>query len=1372
MTSTPSQPHHGLLVGDESVAIIDAFLRIRSGGPPGGDPSKAIPAVRSGCGRWLVAAISVLFGWQTMAQSNPASDSPAPPVSNSISAVSGGLVLSPRTNLVSLQCLSLPEAQRGYPVRMRVVVAYCHPAWKMLFVADGTNSTFFDTAADTPALKPGEEAEIEGTSMVANQHPSVRITRVTPTGRQPPLVVHAVPMADILSGNASCRWVELEGEVLSPPVAKERLVFPLSVGRTNLQVALLHWQVPDPSRLARAWVKVRGVVADNYDPSGQFTHASLLVQESEQVSVLGPATSAPPPSRVASPVLTTIEAALGLSAEEAQRGHPVKALVTVTYCHPPWRMLFVMGAGLGTYLKIPPDTLPLRPGDLVEIEGSTTFANGYAEVKVERLNPTGKRRTLAPQSWSLEDILDGRASGQWIQIEGQVLATYGRDGRLALQIAVGSTNLLAFVGHWQSEQARQWLDARVRIRGVVSIQFDSQGRRTGVAVLAQEAEQVQVLQAAVASPLDLPVISLTRLTAPQGGRPAQRVHLQGVFEQLLPGMRAVVREGTASIQAQCRFKPDLPLDTRVDVLAFPILTNGELRLRDAVLLPTASLTTPGNDMSPEPSAVRASLPLLQSALAIRQLTRNEAARGYPVRLAGVVTYSDTVWWSVFVQDKTSALFVAPASSELEVRPGQQVRVEGVTAAGDYSPIVSRATFTVLGEASMPAPERVTLGDLLTGQFDCRWVAVRGVIQSVTESDHRTWLHMRTSGGSIRALLAPTISRAQAEKLVDARVTLQGVVGGDFSRQGRLLSILLHVPDLKVIQVDEPAPADPFAIPTQRIADLLRDRPDEDIRLRVKIAGRVTSVATDQTIHLQDESGGMQVRLASQESLPRLGDQVEILGYPILGDFSATLLDARLRVLGHREEPPAPLTTADAVLAGKHDAQLVSIRARLLEDAALQPGESLVLQEGSVVFGANLATAREGERAERLLAGSTVEATGVCQVQSGLWGQTKSFRLLLRQPRDLKVLTRPLWLNPKRRLWMLGGLGLVGSFALGWNLLLAKKNRLLREQVIERRRAETALLQANEHLEQRVQERTLELRQQMAAKEKAHAELTEAQQNLLETSRLAGMAEVATGVLHNVGNVLNSVNISCTLSIDRLQQSKLANLPKLTAMLDQQNGNLSEFLTRDAKGKKIPGYLSSLAPVLVEEQFFVLKELYSLRDKIDHIKEIVAMQQGYAKVSGVSETLLVSELVEDALKLNLGALVRHRIRVERQFEELPPASLEKHKILQILLNLIRNAKHALEDGGREPKVITLRVFRPKPDRLAIQIIDNGVGISPENLTKIFSHGFTTRKDGHGFGLHSGALAADELGGSLTVESAGLGHGATFTLELPLRHQTPA
>lgn len=160
-----------------------------------------------------------------------------------------------------------------------------------------------------------------------------------------------------------------------------------------------------------------------------------------------------------------------------------------------------------------------------------------------------------------------------------------------------------------------------------------------------------------------------------------------------------------------------------------------------------------------------------------------------------------------------------------------------------------------------------------------------------------------------------------------------------------------------------------------------------------------------------------------------------------------------------------------------------------------------------------------------------------------------------------------------------------------------------------------------------------------------------------------------------------------------------------------------------------------------------------------------MQQNYARTSGILEPIQVADLVEDAARMNTGAMARHNVKVVREFKEIAPILTEKHKVLQILVNLIRNAKYACDDSGRDDKQVTLRITNGD-GRIKISVIDNGVGIPPENLTRIFNHGFTTKKDGHGFGLHSGALAAKELGGALMAFSEGTGRGATFTLELPV------
>jgi len=283
--------------------------------------------------------------------------------------------------------------------------------------------------------------------------------------------------------------------------------------------------------------------------------------------------------------------------------------------------------------------------------------------------------------------------------------------------------------------------------------------------------------------------------------------------------------------------------------------------------------------------------------------------------------------------------------------------------------------------------------------------------------------------------------------------------------------------------------------------------------------------------------------------------------------------------------------------------------------------------------------------------------------------------------------------------------------------------------------------------------------------KAEEKLEQTHKRLLETSRLAGMAEVATDVLHNVGNVLNSVNVSSSLVIDRLKQSNLANLPKVADLLEKNRSRIGEYLTADEQGKQLFDYVKALGDCFTEEQSEMLNELEGLRKNIDHIKQIVAMQQNYAKVAGVVERLTPKQLLEDALHINEAALTRHGVRVEKEIAELPAILTDKHKVLQILVNLIRNAKYATSESAQKDKRVILRADADQNGSVRIQVIDNGMGISPENLTRIFGHGFTTRPDGHGFGLHSSALAARDLGGSLVVNSDGEGKGATFTLLLP-------
>ncbi|WP_026291648.1 DAHL domain-containing protein [Marinobacterium rhizophilum] len=318
------------------------------------------------------------------------------------------------------------------------------------------------------------------------------------------------------------------------------------------------------------------------------------------------------------------------------------------------------------------------------------------------------------------------------------------------------------------------------------------------------------------------------------------------------------------------------------------------------------------------------------------------------------------------------------------------------------------------------------------------------------------------------------------------------------------------------------------------------------------------------------------------------------------------------------------------------------------------------------------------------------------------------------------------------------------------LLLYLASRLVRSYAVINR-VNQQLKAANDNLEQRVQDRTLELQQ--------------AQGKLVDSARQAGMAEIATNVLHNVGNVLNSVNIAADQAMRQVRTSKVQGLARAMQMLNQHATDLGEYITQDEKGKLLPGYLNQLTEALQAEQQSILNELGQLTHSVDHIKEIVSTQQAYAGAANLVEPLQIDSVIEDALRMNNSAFTRHQVTVVKQFSEVPVLLLDKHRLLLILINLISNAKNAMADPAGHARTLTLSVAMVDTATLQIGVQDDGQGIEPDNLTRIFNHGFTTRKDGHGFGLHSCAVAAMEMGGNLTAHSDGPGKGAAFVLELP-------
>ena len=566
----------------------------------------------------------------------------------------------------------------------------------------------------------------------------------------------------------------------------------------------------------------------------------------------------------------------------------------------------------------------------------------------------------------------------------------------------------------------------------------------------------------------------------------------------------------------------------------------------------------------------------------------------------------------------------------------------------------------------------------------------------------------------------------------------------------------------------------------------------------------------------------------QSDTPVVGEHLEVLGFPEMGPWTPVLEDAIFRRTGPAVEPLVPISvTADQELsAGSHDSRLVTVEAELVDLVRDAGRVLLVAKSKNVLFDAEIPQAGEasgfGASGAEVANGSRVRLTGISMVRVGRdRDHPTEFRLLLRSVDDIVLVQKPPLWTIGRAIWILAVLAAVAALALAWGVALGRRvksqtaiirKRIENENALEARyrdlfenandaiythdtsgrfltvnragealtgysRAELAQktifdlamparrealgvwlqkIAAGEPTRPTFESELLTkdgrsapvevnvrpiltgeaitavegVARDITERRRAESELGSAQRRLAETSRRAGMAEVVSGVLHNVGGALSAAKDAA---------ARLSGKLKTTAAPDLHDA---------------------------------LADAESLGRSLDHIDEIMLMQQGYARASGAPEETPAETLIEDALRINRAALERAGISVAREYSQAPNLLVEKPRVLQILVNLLSNARQACEEhAGDPPPRIVARIDTPKGERAGTRVrfvvADNGVGIPHEHLGRIFENGFTTKNGAQGIGLHSASLAARELGGALFVHSDGAGRGARFTLELPVR-----
>jgi len=464
----------------------------------------------------------------------------------------------------------------------------------------------------------------------------------------------------------------------------------------------------------------------------------------------------------------------------------------------------------------------------------------------------------------------------------------------------------------------------------------------------------------------------------------------------------------------------------------------------------------GAGQAENPGAPPNRLPVLTQVKQIRGLSAEQARRGYPVRIRGVVTYEDLEWDLLFVQDPTGGIYVCRKAIKFTLHPGQLVEVEGVTAAGKTTPIVIWPRLRTLGNASLPPPKHVAIGDIAWQTEDSLWVETEGVVRVATTGPVGRYLllTLRSGDGQLTAVI-PSKESVKPDPFVDAKVRVRGVVGGEFDAGPRRVANYLYVPGLRDLQVEEAPPADPFALPVRPLATLFNLAPEAMLKHRIKVQGVVTLQRPRRDLFLRDETGSLQVETKQAPSV-KPGDKVEAVGFADVRGGESLLEEAVLRTIGS-SPPPAPVRLAPrGILKGFHHAELVQVAGTLLDKAITPQAQDLTLQAQGMTFHAQLNDPRAVETLASLREGSLVQVTGVCSLHLGKERNPRAFRILLGSRDDIVVLRPPPWWTLKRALGVLGIMSGLVLGGLAWVMMLRRQVRERTMGVREWLRREAAL----------------------------------------------------------------------------------------------------------------------------------------------------------------------------------------------------------------------------------------------------------------------------------------------------------------------------
>ena len=744
--------------------------------------------------------------------------------------------------------------------------------------------------------------------------------------------------------------------------------------------------------------------------------------------------------------MTTLAELKNLGTVKTAVARPLRIHGVVVCYDSGWHQLYLHDGRESLYFNADDFSVQPRIGQRVEISGLAYSSEAFSNMSLKVLGPGEMPK---PKRLGLNEL--SREHGEWIETAGQVLSSDTSRGRLALLLHNGRQNCLVYLlGEPPPQDSRRWVGRQIRVRGINASKVNAQHLEPAM-IFVPRREELELLREAPSQPSEIPVTSIgSLLNRELGPWTNQSVHVHGVVSSYEPGRSLVVRDPTGLIRAQIVQMTDTPRDQRVDVWGFFQADSQETFLDAAYFEVAPSPVSSASPVQRGHGAADSRVPkrLLTSISEISSLSRDEAALHLPVRLRGVVTFADPDWRNMFIQDRGAAVYVALGSQTVAPASGQWVELTGETSPGGFAPEVLSSQIQSLGVTNLPAPPRVDLEDLANGQLDAHWVEMEGVVRRLEKQSGHLVLSVMTSKGRFKIMIPGFENKTIPEGLVDAEVSVCGACTSELNSRRQLSGITLHAPGLDQLKVIDPPPADPFAIDATRIASVGTFDPHRYGGRRVKVAGVVTAKIAGPQFIVQDGSGGIRV-LSSKGDLAQVGDRVEVLGFPAIGDFSPYLEEGVFRVSGQGALPEVKQLTAEQILLhGTNDEQLVELRARLLQDMPRAAHPQLVLQDGPIIFTAQLEPQGKMWDFPALRSGSLLKLTGVCAIQGGERHEPESFRLLIGQAEGIQLLQAPPWWNSRQAFTAAAGMAAAIVAALSWVWLLRRRVQAQTRMILE------------------------------------------------------------------------------------------------------------------------------------------------------------------------------------------------------------------------------------------------------------------------------------------------------------------------------------